>query len=292
MDVLEAARDAQIYLGFGIPASIMEAGGNSLQWVHSGAAGVGGSLHEAMIGSRVRFTNSAGIHGPPIAETVVGALLYFARGLDFAVSAKSNREWNAIPFLAAETPVREIAGMTVGILGYGGIGEEIASRLAVLGVHVLGYCRTPRGGDEDEIGVTLLHGPEGLARLIEESEALVLAAPLTSETRGILSRERIGGLPKGAVVVNIARGGLVDEEALVAALRDGRLRGAALDVFTAEPLSEDHPLWSLSNVLITPHTAAVSRGFWRRETSLIVENVRRFFEGEPLINEVDRDRGY
>jgi phosphoglycerate dehydrogenase-like enzyme len=93
-------------------------------------------------------------------------------------------------------------------------------------------------------------------------------------------------------VVNIARGGLVDEEALVAALRDGRLRGAALDVFTAEPLSEDHPLWSLSNVLITPHTAAVSRGFWRRETSLIVENVRRFFEGEPLINEVDRDRGY
>jgi phosphoglycerate dehydrogenase-like enzyme len=182
--------------------------------------------------------------------------------------------------------------MTVGILGYGGIGREIACRVRALGAHVLGLCRAERGGEVDEIGVELLHGKAGLDRLVAESEALVLAAPLTAETRGILSAERLRAIPKGALLINVSRGALVDEEALVAALRDGHLRGAGLDVFATEPLPGDHPLWNLPNVLLTPHTAAVSRGFWRRETDLILENFRRFLAGESLVNEVDRVRGY
>jgi phosphoglycerate dehydrogenase-like enzyme len=142
------------------------------------------------------------------------------------------------------------------------------------------------------LGVELLRGPEGLERLHRESEVLVVAAPLTGETRGIISESRIRALPRGAVVINISRGALVDEGALVEALQDGHLRGAGLDVFATEPLPRDHPLWKLSNVLLTPHTAAVSRGFWGRETRLILENLRRFFVGDMLVNEVDRVRGY
>jgi hypothetical protein len=130
-------------------------------------------------------------------------------------------------------------------------------------------------------GAILLQGEEGLGRLIAESEALVLAAPETPDTRGILTRERIAALRPDAVVVNVSRGGLVDEDALVAALREGRIRGAALDVFRTEPLPEGHPIWSLPSVLVTPHISAVSRGFWRRHNDLVLENLERFLAGEP-----------
>jgi phosphoglycerate dehydrogenase-like enzyme len=303
-EVLEVLRGARVYMGYGIRPQVLEAGGDSLEWVHTGTAGVGGSLHAAMRESSVRFTNSAGVHGPPIAETVVAMLLHFARGLDFAARAQGEGKWDDAPFLAADTPVREISAMTVGILGYGGIGREVGRRVRALGAKVLGLKRSPPAekagaapqemGDppRDAHGVELFHGAAGLDRLLAESDALVVSAPSTPATRGIVSRERIRALRKGAVVVNVARGSLVDEDALVEALRDGHLRGAALDVFDQEPLPADHPLWRLPNVLITPHVSGVTRGFWRREMDLIVENLRRFVAGEPLLNEVDRDAGY
>jgi len=291
-DVLEALRGARVYLGFGIPESVLEAGGVSLGWVHSGAAGVGSSLHAPMLESRVRFTNSAGIHGPPIAETVVGMLLYFARGFDFALAGSEARSWNDTPFLAADTPVREVGEMTVGVLGFGGIGREVGARLSRLGSRVLGHRRTPTGPGDATDGVTLLHGEGGLERLLDESDALVLAAPLTDETRGILGEKRLRRLRRGSVVINVGRGALIDEEALIAALRDGHLRGAGLDVFAQEPLPVESELWQLPNVLVTPHVSAVTRGFWRRELDLILENLGRFADGKPLLNEVRRDRGY
>ena len=291
-EVLGAVAGARVYIGFGIPAAILEAGEGTLEWVHSGAAGVRGSLHEAMLSSPVRFTNSAGVHGPPIAETVVGMLLHFARGLDFAVAATHRGEWDDAPFLAADTPVRELAAMTVGILGYGGIGREVARRVVDLGSRTLGLRRSPSHLEIDPLGVEPLHGESGLERILAESDALVIALPETSETRNLLTSERIRALRKGAILVNVARGRIVDEDALVDALRDGHLRGAGLDVFQSEPLPPDHPLWTLRNVLITPHSSAVTRGFWRREMDLILENLRRFLEGVPLSNEVDRARGY
>jgi phosphoglycerate dehydrogenase-like enzyme len=291
-EVLAAVEGARIYVGFGIPPEVLDAGRGTLEWVHTGTAGVGGSLHQAMRASGVRFTNAAGIHGPPMAETVLAAILHFFRGLDFAVQGQGRGRWESRDFFRADTPVRELAGATVGILGYGGIGREIAGRLVPLGVRVLGLRRSPPRADRDDLGTILLQGEEGLGRLIAESEALVLAAPETPDTRGILTRERIAALRPDAVVVNVSRGGLVDEDALVAALREGRIRGAALDVFRTEPLPEGHPIWSLPNVLVTPHVSAVSRGFWRRHNDLVLENLERFLAGEPLRNLVDLEAGY
>jgi len=291
-EVLSAVAGARVYIGFGIPAAILEAGKGTLKWVHSGAAGVGSSLHETMLSSSVRFTNSAGVHGPPIAETVVGMLLHFARGLDFAVTGARRGKWDDAPFLAIDTPVRELSSMTVGILGYGGIGREVARRVVDLGSRTIGLQRSPSHLGTDPLGVEVVHGESGLERILAESDALVIAVPETSETRNLLTSERIWALREGAILVNVARGRIVDEDALVDALRDGHLRGAGLDVFRSEPLPQDHPLWKLSNVLITPHTSAVTSGFWRREMDLILENLRRFLGGTLLSNEVDRARGY
>jgi phosphoglycerate dehydrogenase-like enzyme len=293
--VLDAVRGARVYVGYGVPAAILEAGEGTLEWVHTGTAGVGGSLHEAMRRSPVIFTNSAGVHAPPMAETVVGMLLHFFRGLDFAVAAQARGSWEPEPFLAADTPVRELGSATVGILGYGGIGREVGRRLRAMGSRVLGLKRRPLDGGQgavDAHGVELLHGDAGLERLLAESEALVVSVPDTPATRGLVSREWIRALRRGAVLVNVARGRVVDEAALIEALEDGHLRGAGLDVFATEPLAPDSPLWALPNVLMTPHVSGVSRDFWRREMDLVLENLRRFVEGESLRNQVDRAAGY
>ncbi len=292
--VLEAVRSARIYIGYGVPPGVLEAGAGRLEWVHTGTAGVGGSLHDAMRKSQVRFTNSAGIHGPPMAETVVGMLLHFYRGLDIAVKAQAEERWSTDDFVASVSRVRELGSLTVGILGYGGVGEAIARSLSGFGTRVLGLRRHPPDARVDEWGTELLHGEAGMGRLLAESDALVITAPDTPETRGIMNGDRIRALRQGALFVNVARGRLVDEEALVEALRDGHLLGAALDVVATEPLPAGHPLWSLPNVLVTPHVSAVSSGFWPRQLDLIRENLRRFLDepGEPLLNEVNRERGY
>ena len=227
-----------------------------------------------------------------MAETVIGMILHFARGLDFAVSAQQRGEWDDAPFLRADTPVRELADMTVGILGYGGIGREVASRAERLGARVIGLRRSRDAQDESAHDERVWRGDDGLRRLLAESDALVIAVPDTPETRGLMNRDRLRSLKRGAIIVNVARGRIVDEEALADALRDGHLRGAGLDVFHTEPLPSGHPLWSLPNVLITPHTSAVTRRFWRREIDLIVGNFQRLLRGAPLVNEVDRSRGY
>lgn len=287
--VLEAVRDARVYLGMGIPAEVLRAG-KALEWVHSGSAGVGGSLTPEMRSRAVRFTNSAGVHAPPMADTVLGMALHFIRGLDFAVRAQARGEWRTAPFYEADTPVTELADCVVGILGYGGIGREVAERFSALGVRVLALRRSrPEGADPH---AEVLHGRGGLARILGRSDVVVVALPETDETRGLLDADAISRIKEGAILVNVARGGVVDEEALIDALRSGRLRGAGLDVFSTEPLPRDHPLWELPGVLITPHVSAVSRGFWRRETDLIVENLHRFLEGQELVNAVDKDAGY
>jgi phosphoglycerate dehydrogenase-like enzyme len=292
--LLEALRGATVYLGFGVPPAVLEAGEPTLRWVHSGAAGVGSALHPRMMGSSVLFSNSAGIHGPPMAETVVGMLLHFVRGFDFAVAAQRDHRWGSRAFYHAETPVRELQGLRVGILGYGGVGREVAARLCGFGCAVTGLGRTPPVSPIDALGVRCLDptAPGALTELLTQSEALVVTAPETPETRGLLDAAALRTLPRGAILVNVARGGLVDEAALVEALRDGHLRGAGLDVFAVEPLPETSPLWALPNVLLTPHVSAVTRGYWRRETDLIVENARRFLAGETLRNLVDRAAGY
>lgn len=288
-EALAAVRGAEVYMGYGIPPELFRAAGDGLRWVHSGAAGVGGALYPEMRDSRVVLTNSAGMHAEPIADTVLAMALHFARGLDFAVRAQAERRWDKEPFEAADAPVRETEELSVGILGLGGIGRAVARRFAALGAQVLA---TRRGGGDAPEGVELVRGDDALGRLLEASDVLVVAVPDTPETRGMLGRAELERLPRDAVLVNVARGRVLDEDALVEALREGRLRGAALDVFAREPLPAESPLWGLSNVLVTPHVSGTSHRYWRRETGLVVENVRRYLAGEPLLNTVDKHAGY
>lgn len=302
-ELAAVAPEMTIYLGYGVPAALLLVA-PKLRWAHSGAAGVGSSLTPEMLASPVLFTNSKGIHAPPMADTALGMILHFARGLDFGVENKLQTRWNTEPYYRADHPLTEMSRSTVGILGFGGIGREVAKRVRALDARVLAYDQGPeaftfRGrmtlGDEiglGDSGLEMLYGEAGLRRLLEESDFLVLTAPETSETRGILGHEALGLLKRTGVLINLSRGCLVVEDALIGALKEGRIRGAGLDVYHQEPLPEDHPLWKLPNVLMTPHVSAVTTGFWRRQTDLIVENLSRYFSGGTLLNLVDKEAGF
>ena len=279
LELLAAVADARVYMGYGIPAEVLEAA-PGLEWVHSGAAGVGGSLGPAMLERDILFTNSAGVHAVPISETVLAMILHFARGLDVAVRAQAEGRWSAPSYWAADAPVTELAGSTVGIVGYGGIGREVAHRVAALGCGVVAVRRCG-GGEEGEVD-----------RTVGRSDYLVLAIPETPLTRGLMNRRRLAAMKPGSVLVNVARGRLVDEDALLEALGSGHLRGAGLDVFHREPLPAGHPFYTHPKVLMTPHVSATTRRFWERETELIVDNLRRFLRGQPLRNLVDKEAGY
>jgi phosphoglycerate dehydrogenase-like enzyme len=216
-------------------------------------------------------------------------MLHFARGLDVAVRAQAERRWDKAPFDDVESPIRELNEATAGIVGLGGIGRAVAHRAAALGMTVVA---SRRGGGDGPDGVEVLHGEGALHQLLPRADYLVITVPLTAETEGLIGARELAMLPDGAVVINVARGAVLDEEALIHALRSGRLRGAGLDVFAREPLPDDSPLWTLPNVLVTPHVSGASHRFWRRQTELIVQNIRRYAAGQPLRNTVDKKAGY
>ena len=292
-EAIAAIADAEVYLGYGLPKPLFLAardGGGQLRWAHSATAGIGGSLYPEMRESDVVLTNSAGIHAEPMADTILAAILYFARGLDFAVSAQHRRHWDNDTFSALDSPVHEVTGSVVGIVGYGGIGRAVAKRARALGMTVLAHRRRP--AVEAEADVEVLTGEPGLERVLTGSRYVVVSLPRTRETEGLLGRDRIAKLRNDAVVINVGRGEVLDEEALADALRERRIRGAYLDVLKTEPLPEDSPLWNIPNLLITPHVSATTDRFWRREVDLIIENLRRYEAGEPLLNTVDKRAGY
>jgi phosphoglycerate dehydrogenase-like enzyme len=290
---MAAVRGAEVYVGFGVPEPLFRAATEGpdarLRWAHTGSAGVGGSLHGAIRASDVVLTNSAGVYAEPMADTVLAMILHFARGIDVAVRAQAERRWNQAPYDTTDAPVRELAESTLGIVGLGGIGRAVARRGVALGMTVLATRRRGREGPE---GVEVVSGPDALDRILPRSDYLVIAVPQTDQTRAMVGARELAMLPPGAVLVNVARGGVVDEEALIQALRSERLRGAGLDVFATEPLPPDSPLWGLPNVLVLPHVSGASHRFWRRQTDLITQNLRRYAAGEPLLNTVDKNAGY
>jgi phosphoglycerate dehydrogenase-like enzyme len=281
---------AEAYFGFGLTPDLLAAAPR-LRWVHSAAAGAGSVLGSGIADSDVMLTNSAGIHGPPIAEFVVAGILYFLRGLDVAVAQQRRHEWSKAFFVAEDSPLREVSECRVLIVGTGGLGGESARRLASLGATCVGVRRRPALGAPE--GFTAVVGPEGLDEELPKADVLVLAAPFTADTSEMMTRERLMRLPKGAIVVNVARGALLDEDAIADLLERGRLRGAVLDVFREEPLPATSRLWSLPNALITPHTSPVSpRRYWPRQLDLFLTNWHRYARGEPLLNLVDKQAGY
>jgi phosphoglycerate dehydrogenase-like enzyme len=290
-EAITAAKGAEIYLGYGVPPGIVTAGRATLRWAHSGTAGIGASL-APLAGTGIVLTNSAGVHAEPIADWVIAAMAYFARGFDWMLDAQraTPPRWAKDLFTDLGRPVRELAGLRIGILGLGGIGTAVARRALALGMPVAGVRRRPeRGGPE---GTAWVGGLDALPRLARESDCLVIAAPHTAETAAVVDRTILERLPQDAVVINVSRGSLLDEAALLYLLDRGRLRGAALDVFTTEPLPPEHAFWRHPRVLVSPHVAAVTTRFWERETDLIARNIRRYLAGAPLENVVDPDAGY
>lgn len=289
-EVMAAIRDAEIYTGFGIPRPLfLEA--KKLRWVHSAAAGVGSALYPEMVESDVLFTNSAGIHAIPIAEYVVAGVLHFLRGLDFAIDQQRRAEWNKQPFVREDAVLREMDTVRALVVGVGGLGGEAAKRLTALGARCTGVRRRVSAGVPE--GFERVVGLDAIDAELPGHDVVVLAAPLTEATKGLLTADRLDLLPRSAIVVNVARGALLDEDALAERIESGRLRGAVLDVFRQEPLASSSPLWQLRQVLVTPHVSPVSPGrFWPRQLDLLLENWRRYLKGEPLRNLVDKSAGY
>lgn len=286
--VPEEIVDTDFFIGWSLrPEQFVIA--KKLKWIHSPAAAVHQLMYPELINSKVVLTNSTGVHGPVVAEHAIAVLLALAKRLPQAMHYQAKKIW-AQELLWNEHPrPREVAGATVLVVGMGGIGREFAVRAKALGMKVIAIRENPAKGTgpADEV-----YGLAQLDELLPKADFVLLCTPVTAATTGIINKERLNKMKFGAYLINVARGPLIDDAALVEALQQQRIAGAALDVFTEEPLPADSPFWSLENVLITPHTAAVTEKLWERHYELIVENLNRFLAGKPLLNEVDKRRGY
>jgi phosphoglycerate dehydrogenase-like enzyme len=232
-------------------------------------------------------TSASGVHAIPISEHILAFLLLFARDLHQALRAQLKGEWRRKSF--QQPNVFELAGKTIGLVGLGAIGERTARLAASLGMHVLGVRRHPSKAIPC---VERIYGPDRLSVMLPEVDFLVLAIPLTHETEGMIGEREIRMMKPTSYIVNIGRGGTIQQEALIRALREGWIAGAGLDVFETEPLPEDSPLWKMDNVIITSHYAGINPEYKERVMQIFLENLRRYRSGEPLINLIDKNLGY
>jgi phosphoglycerate dehydrogenase-like enzyme len=260
-----------------------------LRWIHSSAAGVGSMLFPAMVRSAVTITNSRGNSSTTIAEHVLAVTLVLLRDLRLAWRRQHERVWAQNEFDAGAS-IRTLRGTRMLIVGLGSIGGETARLAAAFGVEVVGIRR--RVGRPLPAGVAAVVPPDRLLAELPAADVVVLAAPETAATVHLIGDRELARMKDDAVLVNVSRGKLLDEAALVRALEAGRLRGAALDVFEHEPLAAASPLWGRPDVLITPHVAGFHTEHWARVTQLFADNLRRFEAGEPLANVVDKEAGY
>jgi phosphoglycerate dehydrogenase-like enzyme len=274
-----------------------------LTWVHSATSGVERALTPAARARDVLVTNARGVFSRPIAEHVLLMILAVSRHLPELIELQRERTWQPLEG-------RELRELTIGIVGYGSLGRSVASLASAFGAKVIALRRHPDGGapggapsarfggdDEDdgfpfEPRIDRVVGPDRLHELLAESDIVVLAAPLTPETEGMIDEAAVAAMKRDAWLINVARGRLVDDTALVRALRDNRIGGAALDAFRDEPLPTGSPYWELPNVILTPHTAWSSARVLDRSIDLFCDNLVRFSRGEPLRNVVDPAAGY
>ena len=262
-----------------------------LRWVQSPAAGVGSLMFPELLASDVVVTSARGVRARSIAEHVIGVTIALARQLPLAMRAQGEHRWAQDALEGPQSSVRALQGLRMGIVGLGAIGSEVAKMAAALGLRVSAIRRRPEAPMPAGVDV-VVWPPDRLLDLLADSDVIVLALPHTPDTKQLIGARELDAIKRGAILVNVARGKLLDDEAMVAALRDGRLGGAALDVFAREPLDASSPYWDLPNVIVTPHTAGAMRDYWTPLVALFTENLRRFERGEPLLNVVDKDLGY
>jgi phosphoglycerate dehydrogenase-like enzyme len=280
--------DTDVFIGWTLrPEDFVAA--PRLKWIHSPAAAVHQLMFPELVRSGVVVTNSTSVHGPVVAEHAIALLLALAKRLPQAMHYQARRQWSQDQLWSERPRPREVDGATVVVVGLGGIGAEFTRRAKALGMRVLGVRENPGKGAG---GADQVYGPAEMEAVLPQAEFVLLCTPVTPATRHVINRARLERMKPGSYLINVARGDLIDEPALIEALTNQRIAGAALDVFEEEPLPADSPFWSLDNVLITPHTAAVTERLWERHLQHIVENLKRFLAGQPLLNEVDKKRRY
>lgn len=284
----------EVIIGRRVPADLSRV--PRLRWLQVGSAGVDHLAADPPWTRGILVTNGRGVFAVPIGEYVSGAILRISQPIARWAADQAAHHWPV-----DDEPVAAVVrGRTAVIVGYGSIGREVARQLSALGLRVLAVkprpelridssYRVPGTGDPDGAVPERIVGVDALATVAAEADYLVLTLPLTAQSRGVIGPAILAALPPTAWLINVSRGPLVDEDALLDSLRAGRLAGAVLDVFDEEPLPPDHPLWDAPNVTITPHVSGATSHF---RDELLVENVRRYLAGEPLLNLVDPARGY
>jgi phosphoglycerate dehydrogenase-like enzyme len=282
-----AAAAATVIFSWSIAGKLLEdvfALAPRVRWVHSRSAGLDGVLFPALRSSDVPLTNGRGVFSAPLGEFVIAAALFFAKGLRRMVRSQQAGQWD-------QFDIQPLEGQTLGIVGYGDIGHAIARRAHALGMKVLALRKRPAESQADPI-VDAVYAPERKLEMLARSDYIAVAVPLTPETRGMIGAAEFAVMKNTAVVMNVGRGPVIDEAALVRALEQKRIKGAALDVFEREPLPAGHPFYKLENVLLSPHCADHTPDWLEDAMRFFLQNFERFRRGQPLLNLVDKQRGY
>jgi phosphoglycerate dehydrogenase-like enzyme len=284
----DALREADVMIGWALPPEQLRSAKN-LRWIYSITAAVDQFLYPELISSEIAISNAGRVHGPVVAEHAMAMLLALAKKLPSAVRYQERRKWAMEAIWNEQSRPREVRGATLVVVGMGSIGAEVSSMAAALKMNVIGVREHPErgtGGAHEVVGYEALDGA------IAQADFVVLAAPLMPRTRYLIDARRLQIFKPTAFLINVSRGALVDEAALVKALRDRRVAGAALDVFEEEPLSRWSPLWKMPQVLITPHTAFLTENVWRRHYEVFAANLKLYLAGLPLEDMIDKKRGY
>ena len=280
----EVLSGAQLLIGGRLTADLLDRSPD-LRWYHTPGAGVDGVLFPELVESDLLMTNNSGVHAPHMAEYLLGTMLSFVRGLPFLMRAQMRHEWGD----RREFTIYELGRQTLAVIGLGDIGQALAWRAKAIGMQVIGSRR--HVGDPPR-GVDRIYPPEALHELLAEADHVAITLPLTDETRGLFGAAEFAIMKPTAFIYNIGRGPIIDSDALIAALRGGEIAGAALDVTDPEPLSADSPLWDMPNVMITAHTSGGGPFYWERGIELLVSNIGRYINDEPMLNVVDKRAGY
>jgi phosphoglycerate dehydrogenase-like enzyme len=282
----EAAEDAEVILHWAGSRDLLRAAflaGTGVRWVHSRSAGLDRTLFPELVQSAVPLTNGSGVFSPSLGEFALAAILYFAKDLRRMIRNQEAGRWE-------QFDVEEIAGQTVGIVGYGDIGRAVASRAHAMGMRVFALRRhKPKSADPL---VSQVYQPQQLLDMLAHCDYVVVAAPLTAETRHMIGDAAFAAMKPSAVVINIGRGPVIDQSALVRALSEGSIRGAGLDVFEQEPIPPGDPIYTLENVLVSPHCADHTRDWLDRAMRFFLLQYERYCNGQPLENVVEKHLGY
>ena len=281
--------DAEVALTTSIrPEQFLAA--KKLRWIHSPSAAVHQFIYPEFVNSEVILTNGRDVHGPVVAEHVIALIFALAKNLPAAVRFQQQHIWGQeIAWGPGHRP-RELAGATLGLIGLGSIGRAVAAHAAALGMNVIAARQHPENQTPESVREVL--PSSRLDELLARSDYVVLAAPVTQSTQKMIGRPQLATMKPDAYLINVSRGALIDESALIESLRGHKIAGAALDVFEKEPLPPDSPLWDIDNLLITPHTAGMSEKIWERQYLLFSENLRRYLSGQPLLAQVNKQFGY